>query len=462
MRLHQPLYSSKHFLPTSFSKIELRKPFVRIAEEDISRCTVLGFGSTGRAVTEFLLSHGVHPFVSDCSTLPDGDRAFLESHGISYEEGRHTQAAFLSSELVILSPGVSPELPLLKGVREQGIRVLSELDLAYQISPKTSIIAVTGTKGKGTTVKLIEILLRQNGLAPIVAGNIGIPVISIVDQIRTDRPLILEVSSFQLEQSVYFRPNIAVLLNLTPDHLDRHKTMEAYRAAKARLFQNQTGADTAILPSHLAASFRPLRCRCVLFDQLKLPQSLEEKLTPHNRVNLQAAIAACKALISDCNFSRVKLNDLQEAFSLPFCLHYEGVINSVKVINDSKSTNAASTLAAIHSFNEPIVLVLGGRHKQAGYEQLAQAITAHSIRQTVLYGEAATFLEAILRRAGYLRITSCRDLEEAVTIAIAAAHPGDVLLFSPACSSYDQYHNYLQRGEAFSRFIRSYPSFSTE
>lgn len=434
---------------------------MRIADREVSRATVLGFGRTGRAVMEFLLSRRVETFVSDSGALSESDQTLLKARGIPYEENGHTEAVLAQTELLVLSPGVSPKLPLVKEAHREGILVLSELDLAYQASTPPPIIAVTGTNGKSTTVKLIGVLLKRSGLRAIVAGNIGTPFIAIVDQASACDAVVVEVSSFQLEQSSAFHPQVAVLLNLTPDHLDRHKTMTAYTAAKARLFHNQTSEDTAILPSDLAGILPEVRSPRILFDRLALPPlSFIGELPPHNRANLQAAIAACSTLLPSFDPSFLRLTDLKEALCLPFRLQREGEVGGVRVINDSKSTNAASTLAALESVSSPVVLILGGRHKQEGYMPLAEEIATSSVRQTVLYGEAAAFLHEILEAVGYTQVQVCADLQEAIAAALVTSLPGDVLLFSPACSSFDQYQDYQERGEHFSRLIRSHPSFS--
>jgi UDP-N-acetylmuramoylalanine--D-glutamate ligase len=433
---------------------------VKINSDEISNCTVMGFGLTGRAVVSFLLARGGTPFVSDHAFLSESGRAFLKSHKVDYEEGGHSEDNLLASNAIVLSPGIDPNLPVLEKARKIGVHVLSELDLAYLSYPTVPIIAVTGTNGKGTTVKLIERLLQTSGAKPIIAGNIGIPAVSIVDQIHPNHVIVLEISSFQLEQSIHFHPNIAILLNLTPDHLDRHKTMAGYRMAKGRLFQNLTEEDTAVLPSDLADDYPHIKARRIFFNRCSLPSLFtSEEIAPHNRLNLKAALAACSAFSSTFTPATLQKEDLRDVFSLPFCLQSMGSINDRKIINDSKSTNAASTLAALRSFSEPMVLILGGRHKHSGYDRLAEAIHMYPVRRTVLYGEAQSFLETALRHAGYSQYVSCPNLEEAIARALQASHPGDLLLFSPACSSYDQYDNYIQRGAAFCKLIRSQPSF---
>lgn len=427
---------------------------MKLAGREISRVGVLGFARTGRAATNFLLARGVEPFVSDSNPLVDDARAWLKGTGIAYEEGGHT-AELLTQDLIVLSPVVSPRLPLLNEARQNGILVISELDLATQVCPMPPIIAVTGTNGKSTTVLFIEALLRRRGLATIVAGNIGTPVVSIVEEAKTCDALVIETSSFQLEQSLFFHPHVAVLLNISHDHLDRHKTMSAYAAAKARIFRNQTEEDVAIIPSGLVSAFPGIAGRKVLFDRVRLPScSAVSALPPHNRSNLQAAIAACTAIFPSLDIGPISASELEEAFALPYRLHDEGEIDGIRLINDSKSTNADSAVAALHSVRGPLVLLLGGRQKRGGYDALAEEISKRSVRTVVVYGEAAPFLFEVLQRREEITVLVSSDFESAVRIAQGVAHPGDTLLFSPACSSYDQFRDYIDRGAAFSRLIR--------
>jgi UDP-N-acetylmuramoylalanine--D-glutamate ligase len=294
-----------------------------------------------------------------------------------------------------------------------------------------------------------------SGKKVLVAGNIGIPFISIVDQVMDTDLVVLEVSSFQLEQSESLHPRVAVLLNITPDHLDRHKTIAAYTAAKGRLFRRQTREDTAILSSNLIATFPKIRAQKVLFDRVKLPPSpCFANLSPHNRENLKAAVAACRALLPNFETGSIRLDDLKEALALPYRLQEEGEVNGIRVINDSKSTNAASTIVALQSVDRPVILLLGGKYKGAGYEPLAAAILERPVRKVILYGEAASSLHETLKKAGYASIALASDLSQAVDIAFNSAHNEDVLLFSPACSSYDQYPDYIERGKDFTCLIQ--------
>ncbi len=404
---------------------------------------------------QFLLNHGVRPFVSDSGPLSKENRAELEAQDVQYETGGHTEALLIDSDLIVLSPGVRPNLPLLVEAQKRGITILSELDLAAEVCGSTQSIAISGTNGKSTTVRLTEALLRMSGRKAFVAGNIGIPFISIVDQVVDTDVVVLEVSSFQLEQSEFLHPRVAVLLNITPDHLDRHKTIAAYTVAKGRLFRRQAREDTAILPSDLIATFPEIRAQKVLFDRVELPHSpFLVNLSPHNRENLKAAVAACSALLPNFETGSIRFDDLKEAFALPYRLQEEGEVNGIRVINDSKSTNAASTLVALQSVDRPVILILGGRYKGAGYEPLAASILERSVQKVILYGEATSSLHETLKKAGYTSIALACDLSQAVDIAFHNARSEDVLLFSPACSSYDQYSNYIERGKDFTRLIQ--------
>lgn len=435
---------------------------MRVASREVGCAAVLGYGRTGRAVTEFLLAQGVIPFVSEAGSLSPSDREWLASRGATFEAGGHTARVLEGFDLVVPSPGVPWSLPLLAEARRRGILTLSELDLScLLLPPSRRVVAVTGTKGKGTTAELIAALLRREGIEALVAGNIGLPVVSIIDRVKPADVLVLEVSSFQLEQSQFVHPRVAVLTNLSPDHVDRHPTWDTYVAAKGRIFRHLGPGDTAVLPSFLEPLYPEIRARRIFFDRLDLPSlPFFDRLPPHNQENLRAAIAACTALVTSFDPSTVRFAEIQGAFLLPFRLHEEGTLNGTRVVNDAKSTNAASTVAALASFVEPVVLILGGRHKQSGYDRLARAIAERSVKCTCLYGEAASFLERALEEEGCTRIVVCENLTQAFQAAQAAACPGDVLLFSPACSSFDQYTDAHERGEAFSQLVRSQPSFS--
>ena len=427
---------------------------MRIAEREIDRVTVLGYGRTGRAVVAYLHNHGVKIFVSDSALLTDADRESLKKLGIAFEEGGHTFQAIEDPDLIVLSPGISPEIPILREAQLRSIQGISELDLAYLLTRGASIIAVTGTNGKSTTVKLIEGILLQRGIQAIAAGNIGLPFITLADE--PPDVVVLEVSSFQLEQSSIFHAHVSCLLNIAPDHLDRHGSMDNYVAAKLSIFDRQVDDGLAIVSRDIPLSKASIAGWSVYFEDVRLPKNaFADSLSPHNRSNLRAAIACCRGIIPILKPDAIDLPALEGAFHLPYRMQGEPSLGGVRVINDSKSTNAASAITALESIEGPCVLILGGRHKGAGYDALARVIARRDVRHVILFGEGASRLQSSLRDVGYAHTGLCSTLDQALTLALQEAREGDTILFSPACSSYDQYRNYVERGEHFSRLVRS-------
>ena len=427
---------------------------MRIAEQNVERVSILGYGRTGRAVAEYLYHHGVGVFISDSSPLSAADRRSFLEREIPFEQDGHTLRVLQGADLIVLSPGISPDLPILHEARRRSIKILSEIDLAFLVTANTRLVAVTGTNGKSTTVKLIEAILRQRGVNAVAAGNIGLPFITLAD--HPPDVVVLEVSSFQLEQSSVFHPDVACLLNIAPDHLDRHATMDRYIAAKASLFERQRASDLAVLERDALIAAESLVARKVFFEEIALPRGASvESLAPHNRANLRAAIACCNGILPALDADQIDLAGLEDAFHLPFRLQREEMIGQVRVVNDSKSTNAASAISALESVRGPCVLILGGRHKGAGYDALARSILKRGVRRVILFGEGARLLQSTLRDVGYTETTLCSTLDRALKAALQEALDGDTILFSPACSSYDQYRNYVERGEHFSRLVKS-------
>ncbi|MFC2078495.1 UDP-N-acetylmuramoyl-L-alanine--D-glutamate ligase [Candidatus Bipolaricaulota bacterium] len=431
----------------------------------VGRVLMLGFGTTGRAVCEFAIRHSFSIHVSERERLSEEQLAWLENHNIPFEHSGHT-ARFLSEvDIVVLSPGIPLRLPILTTVREKGLPIVSETDFSVRLLESCTVVAVTGTNGKSSTVEVIARILQSLGRRAWVTGNIGIPLISIVDDVLESDIVVLEISSYQLEQSRRFRPQIGVLLNLTPDHIHRHGTMQAYANAKGRLFVNQESNDVAILPSTLASQFEQGCGRRVYYDETyeRLPDSMD-RLLPHERSNLRAALAACDALVPDFDVSDVSSEAVLAAFRLPHRMETLGCVRGVRVVNDSKSTNAGSAIAALRSIDSPVVLLLGGRSKGAGYESLIDEVAAFdSLREVVLFGEAAAMLRSLFARVPgvVLAPPSIRTMQDAVARGILAAQHGDVLLFSPACSSFDAFADFAERGEAFAGVIRSLPGFES-
>jgi len=433
---------------------------LRIGDTTIERLLVVGFGLTGRAVCRYAARHGMRVTVSEQRTLTADERAWLVAHGASVEEGGHTSEALDSVDAVILSPSVPMASPLVADAIRRGIPVHSELDLAALACAGRPIVGVTGTNGKSSTVALIGELLRLRGWNAPVVGNVGAPFIDVADEAERYDAFVVEASSYQLEQSVAFHPQVGVLLNLEPDHLVRHGSMEAYRAAKGRLFRLQTTDDVAILPSALACRFPEGEARRVVFDEepIAMPAGAKQ-LSPHQRANLRAALCASEALLPEERSEDIPVEAIVAALRLPHRMEPIGTANGVCVIDDSKATNPASTIAALRATEGPIVLLLGGQAKRAGYEPLVGAIDAAEIRRIVLFGDAAERLAEILIGCPVERAA---DVEEAARVGLTLARPGDTLLFSPACASFDAFASFEERGEAFARAVRAMPGFRAD
>jgi len=432
----------------------------------LRRILMLGFGATGRAVCEFAIRHSLSIHVSEQGKLSQEQQTWLYAHDIPFEHSGHTSNFLPNVDVVVLSPGIPVKLPVLEEAQRRGIPALSEIDFALSLLGDNSVIAVTGTNGKSSTVEVIGKILQSLGRKVWVAGNIGIPLISIVDEISESDTLVLEISSYQLEQSRDFRPHIGVLLNLSPDHIHRHGDMRSYANAKGKLFANQEPDDVAILPSTLALQFERGNGRRVFYDACfeHLATSME-KLLPHERSNLRAALAACAALVPEFDVSEVPMDAVRAAFRLPHRMEILGSVNGVRVVDDSKSTNAGSTIAALRSTDSPVVLLLGGRSKGARYESLIDEIsTSDIIREVILFGEAADMLRRMFDQLPRVALApfSLPTMEDAVDRGIRVAQSGDVLLLSPACSSFDAFTDYVERGETFAALIQSLPGFEGE
>ena len=340
------------------------------------------------------------------------------------------------------SGGVANEEPLAAAARGRGIRIWSDIEVAYRILPNP-ILAVTGTKGKTTTTALLAEIMRVPA-----AGNIGLAICALDGEIEPGVLIVCELSSFQLEHIEAFAPRIAVLLNLEADHLDRHGTVEAYREAKLRVFENQTPDDIAILPR----GFPPVPGRGRPFgfgSDDPLPAQLRLRGL-HNRANAAAAVAAARAAgVADGEIAR----GLESFRGVPHRLEPVAEVAGVTYVNDSIATNVLAARAALAAYAEvPVHLILGGRAKGESFEPLAGAI-GPNVRRAYLVGEAAEELAPVLRAAG-VAFARSGDLTSAFSAAAASAAPGEVVLLSPACASFDQFSNFEERGEEFRRLVR--------
>lgn len=404
--------------------------------------TVLGAGRSGLAVARVLRYLGARVFVSDHSSLSSRARHELTQLGIPFEENGHTEQAIAHAQCIILSPGVPLSTAIVQQALREDIPVWGELELAYRLCPTEKIIAITGTNGKTTTVHLAEQLLRAAGHSVVSAGNIGVPLIARLGEITSETIVVLEISSFQLESTHTFRPRVAVLLNLAPNHLDRHGNLENYYAAKCRLFKNQTEQDFLVLPRGLQLPVAP--CSRLLYYNDSLPELAGCMAAVHLRENLAAALTACRV------FEPTVMppgDQFLHALQLPHRQEFVAQINGVRFYNDSKATTIHATLAALEAFEGPLVLIVGGRNKNLDFAPLAQALRSKPICEILLMGEAAPQIAQALQAAQIRRFSFVKDFSEAVERALW--YPGATCLLSPACASFDRFTNYEERGQAF-------------
>jgi len=438
---------------------------------------VIGLGKSGVAATRLLAREGVRVYASDASDHPYGGdalRTLRTLSGVTLDVGRHDLAQIRGATAVIVSPGVPPEAPPLAAAREARVPILSEIDLGFRAlsGSGTRCIAITGTNGKTTTTALVAHLLRQAGLHAEAAGNIGRPLADIALQNDHYQWLAVEVSSFQLHDSPHFAPEIGILTNLAPDHLDRYASVEAYYADKRLLFRNArpdhvwvlNGDEPAVL--ELAAGALGRR---VLFSLRHPADGWYDATARRLQLGRDALLArADLGLLGDHNVANALAAALavREA-GVPLAAIGEGLrsfrplahrlepvreVGGVRWINDSKATNIASTVVAVEAMDRPFVLLLGGRHKGEPYTRLAPLLTVRC-RRVIAYGESGELIERDL--GGKVPLERGTTFEDVVLRARRAARPGDAVLLSPACSSYDMFKNYEERGATFRTLVEA-------
>jgi len=418
---------------------------------------VVGLARSGVAAALALRARGEEVVGVD-SGRPDVGR--LTAAGVEVHLDTPGGGLVDRARTLIKSPGVPAQAPAIVAARARGITVIGELELAWRLIPNT-FIAVTGTNGKTTTTELLGHIHREAGLPYAVAGNVGTALASLVGAVAPDAVVVAECSSFQLEDTEAFAPEAAVLLNVEEDHLDRHGTFAAYREAKLRAFAHQGRDDLAVAPRDLVGLLPGAARRVVVGEDVAEHDGalawrgerllgLDELALrgPHNAQNAMAAAAVCLARGVDPGAVRAGLRTFP---GVPHRLEEVAREDGVLYVNDSKATNVASTLVALRSFEAPIHLIAGGRAKGSGFEAL-RAPAAERCAGVYLIGEAADALDAALAGAG-VPVRRCGDLEHAVQDARAAAQPGDVVLLSPACTSYDQYPDYEARGAHFRSLV---------
>lgn len=439
------------------------------------RVVIVGLARTGEALATFLLDEGARVLISDSRPRPALEPAASrhESRGAVIEAGGHVPATFFGADLIIPSPGV-PRLDVILEARRRGVPVITEIELAYRFL-KGTLVGITGTNGKSTTSTLIHALLRDAGRDAVLAGNIGTPLLSFIRDGRPERVYVTEISSFQLEYIERFKVRLAVYLNLSPNHLDWHGAFGDYAAAKAKLVRGLGADDLAVLNAddeavwglREAGPFRACgfsrrgeveRGAFLRGGEIVLRlEGTEEVLMPaaeialfgaHNRDNVMAAALAGRLLGVPVEGMRETIRTFR---GLAHRLEPVLTTGGVAFVNDSKATTVEAAIKAVESFEAPIVLILGGKDKGTDFAPLRSAL-AGRVRAIVLVGLAKDKIRRALD--GAAPMTDVRDYREAVEAAYEAARPGDVVLLAPACTSWDMFTDFEQRGEAFKAEVR--------
>jgi UDP-N-acetylmuramoylalanine--D-glutamate ligase len=424
----------------------------------------------------FLQGRGAKVTVSDSKPEDQlrGEIPMLLDHGIAVETGGHGERTFRGQDLIVVSPGVPVDSPPLVQARATGAPVIGEIELAFRFLPK-NIVAITGSNGKTTTTTLTGEILAAGGLLTVVGGNIGTPAISLVEQANADTVVVLEVSSFQLETVLNFRPKVAVVLNITPDHLDRHRTFETYTDAKARIFENQQPDDFTIVNADDATSAGfAKRSRAQVFQfsrkqevkrgtwvrdgrilfrdsvgqhEIMLISEIPLKGS-HNVENVLAAV--CVGALMGCPPERIG-KAVREFKAVEHRLEFVAAIAGVEYFNDSKATNVDATIKALESFPANVHLILGGKDKDSDYSKLNNLLRER-VKRVYTIGAAAEKIESQVKE---VEVDHSETLETALRHAAAVAVPGDVVLLAPACASFDQFQNYEHRGRVFKDLVKA-------
>ena len=440
------------------------------------KTVVVGLGATGIATSLFLKSREAQVTVSDIRG--EGELApsiqKLSSKGIAIETGGHRRETFLSADLIVVSPGVPLERPPLKAAAEKGIEIISEIELASR-HIDIPIIAVTGTNGKTTTVNLLAEIFKASGKRIFLGGNVGTPLIEYVLNQHREEYIIAEISSFQLEGIKSFKPHISVLLNVAHDHLDRYVSYEEYIAAKMRIFMNQNDREYAILNADdlevkkLSASInastlyfsyeKELSSGIYYKDnilhynngtgQARFPLAHINLKGIHNLHNVMAAAAASKL----CGCPPQKITQAIENFKgLPHRLELLKESHKIKFFNDSKATNVGSVVRALEALDPPLILIAGGKDKGGDYQPLL-SLVRKKVKALILLGEAKEKMNQVFKTATSTFLVE--SLEEAVEKSLKQASAGDTILLSPACSSFDMFKSYEERGNVFKSLVNT-------
>ncbi len=440
------------------------------------KVAVIGVGKTGLATARFLAGREARIAVTDAKPLSAWGEASaaLENLQAELTVAPYGPEILTDADLVVPSPGIYPDNPILVEAVRRGIPVLSELELAWRFL-KTPLVAITGTNGKTTVTSLIGEILRGAGEKVFVGGNIGAPLIGYVDGPQGADWAVVEVSSFQLQWTQTFHPRIAVLLNVTSDHIDYHGSFHAYRKIKERIFARQNAGDLAILNADeetTASLCGRLTARTELFSSSGavdhgmflsgetlvhlLPAGGKEEYPlamihlpgRHNCENVMAAILAARA----CGCPPPAIVRAVDGFrGIAHRIEYAGEKNGVLFYDDSKGTNVGAVMRALESFSQPVVLLLGGRDKEGDFQTLAPLIH-RGVKELVLFGEAREKINDLV--GGVVKTTLAPTMKEAMEKAYSSASPGDVVLLSPGCASFDEFRDYKERGDRFQEWVR--------
>ncbi len=443
------------------------------------RVLVVGMGKSGVASALFLAGKGARVSVSDTKSEEELHHEIpqLLDRGIGVEAGYHGERTFKEQELIVISPGVPYDVPQLVQARSAGIPVIGEIELAARYL-KGRVIAITGSNGKTTTTALTGQVIAAGAKKTLVGGNIGTPAISFVEAATDDTWIVLEVSSFQLETIQTFHPKIAVVLNVTPDHLDRHRTFENYAAAKARIFENQAAGDFTVLNSDdptCAAMAASTKASVYLFSRqhpvdrgafvrgdniVWIDGSREHGIMPVFEIGLKGAHNVENVLAGVCAgmLAGVGPADIRRAVSsfkaVEHRLEFVATVRGVAYYNDSKATNVDATIKALESFPGRIHLILGGKDKGSDYSML-NSLLAERVKRVYTIGAAAPKIESQIKGAPFV---SSATIDTAVRQASELAAAGDIVLLAPACASFDQFMSYEHRGRVFKDLVRQLES----
>jgi UDP-N-acetylmuramoylalanine--D-glutamate ligase len=439
------------------------------------RVLVVGLGKSGIASALFLADRGARVAVSDTKSEEELPREIplLLDRGIVVEAGYHGERTFKEQELIVISPGVPADVPQLLQARQAGIPVIGEVELAARYL-KGKIVAITGSNGKTTTTTLAGEIIAAGGRETLVGGNIGTPAISFVESSTDETWIVLEVSSFQLETIETFHPKIAVVLNVTPDHLDRHGTFDNYAAAKTRIFENQTRDDFAVLNADDATCIAMadktkaavywfsrqreaehgafVRGDSIIWRDLGKEQTVmhiaEISLKgAHNVENVLAAV--CSGMLAGVDPAEIR-HAVANFKAVEHRLEYVAIIRGVQYYNDSKATNVDATIKALESFPSGVHLILGGKDKGSDYSVL-NPLLEKRVKRVYTIGSAANKIESQLRGT---QVVSAGTIDNALRRASESATPGDIVLLAPACASFDQFVSYEHRGRVFKDLVK--------